>query len=85
MRKPEAEGKAWKIRIDQCAYGLVMRDDKGEIVPARKTMTFLTNSPVVSILLNKRCPGCRTHGRFLGKDPVTGQSRARMLQVYPQV
>ena len=44
---------------DQCMYGLLTNDDKGNWVPAKKKTRFMTNSQAIAEELNKKCD--RTH------------------------
>ena len=46
---------------DQCMYGLLTPDDKGNPVPARKATTFMTSSRQMADLLGPRCDGSHTH------------------------
>ena len=65
-----------RTEIDQCAYGLVSKDELGE-GPARKPTSFLTNSVAMANVLSKKCGGCERHVQLV-------EGRARAAQEYPR-
>ena len=49
-----ADPTVMRTEIDQCAYGLVSKDQEG-VAPAKKPTSFLTNSIGLVNSLNKKC------------------------------
>ena len=68
-------------RIDQCRYGLWVKDKLGGAL-AKKPTKFLTNSPCVAEQLMKRCMGKETHKHQRHASLVHG--RAKQAQIYPK-
>lgn len=71
---------ALKTTADQCQYGLKSRDANGE-GPARKSTSFMTNSPCIAARLRKQCPnkrGIPVHHHVRLED-----GRTKAAQVYP--
>ena len=69
-----------KVTADQCQYGLKSRDNNRE-GPARKSTSFMTNSPCVAAKLTRRCPnrdGTRVHNHV-----VLQAGRTRAAQIDP--
>ena len=69
-----------KVTADQCRYGLTSRDTN-RVGPARKSTSFMTNSPCKLARLKKRCPnrnGVKVHDHV-----VLQAGRTRAAQIYP--
>ena len=64
-------------KADQCMFGLTSQDKLG-VAPAKKPTNFMTNSPEVHKLLNKKCDGsCPRHVLLM-------EGRAKAGAVYPK-
>ena len=64
-------------KADQCMFGLTSRDQLG-VAPAKKPTRFMTNSPEVHKLLDKRCDGsCPRHVHLM-------EGRAKAASIYPK-
>ena len=57
-----------KVTADQCMYGLTATAPGGEVNPARKPTTFLTNSFSMAQQLSARCDGSHSHTPLHGKQ-----------------
>lgn len=44
-----------------CAFGMVSRDDQGQLGPVYKPTRFLSNSASILRRVDKQCPGCPEH------------------------
>ena len=71
---------ASKVIADQCRYGLKSRDKNGE-GRARKSTGFMTNSPVIAMQLQRRCPN--KGGYNIHKHVLLQGGRTRAAKVYP--
>ena len=76
MRELAADQMVLEAKADQCASGLVSRDEQGE-GPARKPTTFYTNSIALQRALSRKCPGCSRHVQLV-------EGRAKAAQTYPR-
>ena len=64
--------------VDQCAYGLEVHDEEGNLKPARKTTTLMTNCPAMALTLNRRCTKDHKHVQLVGGH------RCKEAQTYPR-
>ena len=68
---------ARKLTVHQCMYGLTSKDPGGEVRPARKATSFMTNCPGMAVTLDKLCDGSHQH------TVLEGAKRTSLSQVYP--
>ena len=73
--------KAIIAKIDQCQYGLKIKDREGTAL-AKKPTKFITNSPSIAKQLDLRCPGKGSHKEDRHASLMNG--RAKKAQVYPE-
>ena len=69
-----------KIKADRCQYGLLSRDIAGNGL-VRKAIGFMTNSPCVAMMLQKRCPN--RNGKVHHRHVRLEGDRTKAAQVYP--
>ena len=67
-------------KIDQCQYGLWVRDKDGWAA-SKKPTKILTNSQCIAAQLQRRCPGKGTHSN--GRHAALFSGVAKQAQVYP--
>ena len=72
--------KSILAKIDQCQYGLWVRDRQGWAA-SKKPTKILTNSPCIAAQLQRRCPGKESHAN--GRHAALFSGVAKQVQVYP--
>ena len=80
MQKLMKMQDAMLTKADQCQYGLIVEDMKGQAL-AKKPTKFLTNSPCIASQLRRTCEGTHTHPNHRHANLFGGV--AKFAQVYP--
>ncbi len=63
--------------LRQCAFGLKTKDDRGNVVAAKKPTILLSNMPAVHCVMGVKRDGSHDHGKSEVHD-------ARMLRCIPR-
>ena len=95
VHEQPAQAKSWKepemqkmirkeknilTQLDQCRYGLWIKDKHGKVL-AKKPTKFLTNSPCIAEQLARRCTGVERHPG--GRHASLFDGVAKQAPVYP--
>ena len=71
-------------QVDQCAYGAVLPDEHGNLLPIRKPTSLCLTSPTLAEDLTWTCPGGHRHLPIEGSSPGIG-NRAKASATYQPV
>ena len=74
--------KGYMIHVDQCMYGLLLPDDDGNWLPAKKPTYFLSTKSKMFIGLSWTCSKDHDHQLIEGYVPGHGM-RSEMAESYP--
>lgn len=80
----EGQHSVFAVDLDQCAYGLKLRDTDGKIGPCKKTTKIIGNAPFLKAL-ERRCACTCAHVHVQGgvRTPSGWRTRSELAGHYP--